>query len=203
MPRLVAGRWGPGPCVVLTGGGRDSGRNWRREGLVKLVLVIAVVALAGALLTWLLGGRDRPFSAETTVGAPPAEVFPWLVEPSKLTRWVGGLVESRPLEPAVLDVGARSIEVVEEGGRRSEMTTTVRALEPPTLLEVEIESPMLKGTNRLEVTATAQGSRVRQTLVVRYRGLARFVGPFMGRAVRRKLAEDLERLRFLVAGCET
>jgi uncharacterized protein YndB with AHSA1/START domain len=169
--------------------------------VAKLIGVVVIVLIA-IVAVWLLGGRTRSFSAAVRIDRGAALVFPWLVEPPRLAKWIGGLVASRPQGDGELRVGARSIEVVEQDGRRTEMTTEVRALEPGRLLEVSLASPFLAGGNRFVLDGGPDGTRVAQTLTVRYRGAARLFGPFLAGAVRRKLDADLARLKAVVEGAE-
>jgi uncharacterized protein YndB with AHSA1/START domain len=154
-----------------------------------LLLLVSVAGL------WLAGGRQQVFHAEVVVAAPPDAAFAWLTEPPRLARWLGGFVESRPLGDGVLRVGARSVDVVEQGGRRVEMQTEVLALEPGRLLEVSIEAPFLTGSNRFALSAEEGGTRLAQTLTIRERGPARLFALLVRGAVQAKLAADLERLR--------
>ncbi len=108
-----------------------------------------------------------------------------------------------PLGDGVLRVGARSIDVVEENGMRSEMTTEVLGLEAGRLLEVSLESPYMAGTNRLALSPASEGTVLTQTLTVRCRGFTRLLGPFMGATVQRKLDGDLARLRSAVESSES
>ncbi len=163
---------------------------------IVVALAVAVLLVLAAATLYLLGGRKRTFRAEVRIDGSADEVWPWLVEPERLERWIGGLVESRPLGDGGLRVGARSVETIEEGDRRSEMTTEVVALDPARLLAVRLESGVLTGRNRLELWPAGDGATLlRQTLTVRYRGAARMFGPFLGGTVRRKLDADLDRLR--------
>ncbi len=163
---------------------------------IAMVVGIAVVLLIGGI--WIVGGRERSYHAVTSIRATPEQVFPWLVEPARLSRWIEGFVESRPLGDGVLRVGARSIDVVGEDGQRVEMTTEVLALETGRLLEVSLESPFMAGTNRFALSPSPEGTLLTQTLTGRLRGMARLFGPFMGGTVQRKLDGDLARLRSAV-----
>ena len=53
------------------------------------------------------------------IGAAPATVFPWLVDPDRLGKWVSGFVGSEPIGSGEVRVGARSRDTIEAEGRRS------------------------------------------------------------------------------------
>jgi hypothetical protein len=71
-------------------------------------------------------------------------------------------VESRPLGDGTLRLGARSLEIVEESGRRFEITSEVTALAPGRVLEVRLEAPGLDGTSRFELQARDGSTAVSQ-----------------------------------------
>lgn len=164
-------------------------------GVVFSFLAVLFVGL------WLLGGRQQVFRAEVRIGAAPETVFPWLTEPALLKRWIGGFVESIPQGDARLRVGARSTELIEENGRTTEMSSEILVLQHARKLEVALSSPQLSGINDLTLEPLGDaGTRVRQRLTVRYRGVTRLFGPLLAHTVREKLRSDLERLR---AGVES
>ncbi len=156
--------------------------------------------LAVAVL-YLNGGQMSTYQVEETIAAAPDEVFRHLTEPALLTRWIGGLVSSKPLTEGGLKVGARSLETVEENGRRVEMETTIVRLELNRRFESTIQAPHLEGLAQYCLSPEQDGTRVTHTLEARYKGvLMRCMAPFMGSAVRKKLASDLGRLKRLVEG---
>jgi uncharacterized protein YndB with AHSA1/START domain len=133
------------------------------------------------------------------IDAPPDKVFPFLVEPERLKNWVGGFVESRPIHGSRPGVGARSIDVFRENGREILMETEIRRYEEPTRLEVWIKGPgvdvvsdyQLRGQDATELTHRQD---------VRLRGFAKLLTPFIGGAARRRLVDDLRRLKLAVEG---
>jgi uncharacterized protein YndB with AHSA1/START domain len=162
---------------------------------MKTLLLAGVVVAALALgALWLAGGREQAFRRDVLLDVPPATAFRWLSEPPLLARWLGGFVESRPLGDGTLRVGARSLEIIEEGGRRVEMTSEVTALDPGRVLEVRLEAPGLIGTSRFELQARGAATMVSQTLTLRYHGMARLFGVLTRSFVQAKVDRDLARL---------
>ncbi len=139
------------------------------------------------------------YTVSTEIGAPPQVVFPFLVEPDRLSRWMPGFVSSEPLTEGPPGVGSRSIDAFTEGGREIRMTTEITAFEIPGHLAVVITSPMgevlsdyrLEGTERTRITH-------RQTL--RFGGVYRLMAPFLGGTMRRRLEADLAALKKAVEG---
>ena len=74
------------------------------------------------------------------IGAPPATVFPWLVDPDRLARWISGFVGSEPIGSGEVRVGSRSRDIIEAEGRRLELETEIIELLPGERLAVRITS---------------------------------------------------------------
>lgn len=70
-------------------------------------------------------------SARVDIGAPAADVFPWLVEPAKLTAWLGA-AGGMPDDPAQLHAGWSATVESPPIGRT---TIEIREYDPPTRLE--------------------------------------------------------------------
>ena len=75
------------------------------------------------------------------IGAPPATVFPWLVEPDRLARWISGFVGSEPIGSPEVRVGSRSRDIIDAEGRRIEVETEIVEVRPGERLAVRITSP--------------------------------------------------------------
>ncbi len=166
---------------------------------MKKWLITTVLALAGGLiLVWTIGGSMADYRVQVSIAATPAQVYPFLTEPERLKQWLGGLVESKPLTEGGTRVGARSLEIVEESGRRMEMESVVLDVRTNELLAVEISSSM--GQMRSEYRLAGDGARTRvdHTMNVRYKGFIRFIAPFIKGMVQKKIEGDLERLRQVV-----
>jgi hypothetical protein len=92
-------------------------------------------------------------------------------------------------------VGARSIEVVEERGKRIEMTSEVLAVDPDRALAVRVTYPGVGDTDMAyELTPAAGGTELSLTASSRFRGVARLVGWLTRPAMRKQLRADLDRL---------
>ncbi|MGH9858971.1 MAG: hypothetical protein ACRD5F_02985 [Candidatus Acidiferrales bacterium] len=94
-----------------------------------------------------------------------------------------------------LEVGARSIQVIEREGERVEIATEIRRMEKNQLLQVRMQAPFFDAVNHLDLTLTATGTKVTQNLTVSYKGWARFLAPFTDDKTRSALESDLERLK--------
>lgn len=132
--------------------------------------------------------------AETTIAATPEAVFPWLVEPERIARWIGGTVECRGIE------GGGVHQVVEQAGRRIEIDSQVTESRPPRRLVVQKVSPgLFDMTMTHELSAENGGTRLVISLSAELRSrMARLAAPLIARQVQAKLEEDVVRLKGLV-----
>lgn len=163
---------------------------------MKLVVIGFGVLAVLALGAWVMGGRRFVYSVSAELAAPPEVVFGFLTEPAKLKTWIGGLVESRPVGDGALRVGARAVEIVEEGGRRMEMASVVTAVEARKRLVVEIQNDFALMENEFQLEPGVNGqTKLTQTLRVNYRGWMRMLAPFLGGMTQRKLEGDLASLK--------
>ncbi len=132
--------------------------------------------------------------AEAVIAAAPEAVFPWLVEPERIARWVGGVVECRAVE------GGGVHRVIEQAGRRIEIDSQVTESRPPRRLVVQQVSPgLFDMTMTHDLTPEDGGTRLVISLSAELRSrLARLAAPMIARQVQASLTEDVERLKGLV-----
>lgn len=137
---------------------------------------------------------------ETVVRAPPERVFAALVDPAQRARWVASMHESG--EGAPLAVG-RSVE-----GRRTAPTSrsryrmTVRRLEAPRVLELDVErngEPVARAG--YELAPAPDGTKVRAWGEAQLKGLQKLAAPMVAKGMEDEMAVDLAGLkRFVEAG---
>lgn len=134
------------------------------------------------------------------IGRPPADVFPYLVEPELMRQWIGGLVAFTPLdgEPRV---GARSTQRVEQAGRIWDVESRIVDLVPDERLAAETTASAFKSLVVYELEPTAAGTRLQASADTEVKGLGkRFLGGAAARVAERKLTADLDRLKRLLDG---
>jgi uncharacterized protein YndB with AHSA1/START domain len=138
--------------------------------------------------------------AEIRIAAPAEAVFPWLLEPERVGRWVGGTIECRALTDAPPGDGARMRHVVEQGGRRVEIDAEVESSTPPKRLVVLQKSPgLFDMTMTHDLTEVGDETLLAVTLSAELRSrMARLAAPLIARQVKSKLEEDLVRLKQMV-----
>lgn len=152
------------------------------------VYALWATALAGPLAN----------QAHVEIARPPSAVFPYLVEERHLTRWLEGLIESRPQGDATMGVGLRSVEVVEVDGRPLELAREVLAFEPDRRMRVRLASEQMVVENEYVLERSGSGTRIEYTSDTSMLGPAALLAPFMRAPIRRRIEADFSRLRALV-----
>jgi carbon monoxide dehydrogenase subunit G len=136
----------------------------------------------------------------TTVARPPQDVFPWLIEPDKVRRWMTGLELYQPLEPGPLGVGSRIRQELVVSGQHLKFELHVVRLEPPSAAELRFEGSGFKAANEYTVTpADGAGSAVTWVISGEMTSFkARLIAPMVQAKLEEKLDTDLVRLRALL-----
>jgi uncharacterized protein YndB with AHSA1/START domain len=133
------------------------------------------------------------------IGRPPEKVFPYLTEPERLLRWVGGL---RAFVPEIGDeaqVGSRSRQRMRIAGRDWDFEGEVLELQPGERMVVCIRGRGLEMTSTYLLQPTSTGTRLAVAVRSEFtRFFAHLLGGFVRREGQRKLESDLGRLANLV-----
>jgi uncharacterized protein YndB with AHSA1/START domain len=129
------------------------------------------------------------------IGAPPATVFPWLVEPDRLARWIGGFIGSEPIGSGEVRVGSRSRDIIEAEGRRFEVETEIVELRPGERLAVRITSPGHEQADSYDLDASDGATELTYRSDMRMRGLTRLLSPLVARQLRARAEKDLATLK--------
>jgi uncharacterized protein YndB with AHSA1/START domain len=130
---------------------------------------------------------------------PPAAVFPYLTEPERLLRWVGGLREFVPVNGDVARTGSRSHQRLRIGARDWRFEGEVLELDLERRLVVCIRGRGLEMTSTYELEPTDAGTRLVVRVQTQFtRMFARLLGGIVELEGQRKLEADLGRLAELV-----
>lgn len=136
-------------------------------------------------------------TATVDVAADRARVFRLLTEPELVPRWVKGLVESRPEGDGQVRLGARSVEVLRQGGRTTEMAAEIVELVPDSVVANRLEAADGHYLSRFELRDVGSACRVTQTMTAEIR-LPRLVPRRVGTwLLAARLRQDLGRLKRL------
>lgn len=174
--------------------------------MISLSKIAKWVAIAAALfigVMTLLSLRPNAGRNDYTIliDRPPAEVFPWITEPYRLTRWVDGLESSIPVSGDSAIRGAKSRETILVNGKRYTFISEIVAIKRDTLMVVRIvsEPPGFSVNATYELSPADAGTRLH------YSGRADYASAF-GRAMepivtpqsQGKVESDMKRLKELI-----
>jgi uncharacterized protein YndB with AHSA1/START domain len=134
------------------------------------------------------------FAFSLGVARPPGAVFAYLTDPAKLPEWQG-TAEVEQLTEGPVREGTRFREIHERMGRRIESVTEVSAYEPDRRFDVRIVEGPVPVDGRWDLEPAGAGTRLSFTATGRARGPMRLLEPLLGRAIRRQMRADHERLR--------
>ncbi len=174
--------------------------------LRKILLGLLLLVVLAVLVLFLVGRRPSAgrIAHAVDLPAPPEAVWPWLTEPERLKQWVGWLVAVEPLSPGDANgLGARERLVMDDPNMKQQVTmeATTTEIERPRRLAVEISAPMgFDGTVTYSLVETPPGT-TRLTYDRRFRyhhWLVALMEPLVTPQAKKKLVDDLERLRGLV-----
>ena len=131
----------------------------------------------------------------------PAEVFPWLTEPYRLTRWIDGLESSVPISGDSVVRGAKSRETVLVNGKRYSFVSEILQVKRDTLLQIRIESEPPKFTVGSVYLLSPHGAGTRLHYIghADYASVfARVMEPIVTMKSQKKIEADMKHLKELV-----
>ena len=137
--------------------------------------------------------------SSVTVGRPPAEVFPWLLEADKVPGWMSGLDVYEPLDPPPLRVGSRIRQHLTVSGQNLRFELQLAELEAPRRAVLRFEGSGFKAANEYTVAETPGGATVRWVIdgdTTSFK--ARLIAPMVQSKLQEKLDHDLARLHALL-----
>ena len=138
-----------------------------------------------------MGSRVIRAESRTTIRRPVAAVFGWLTEPALLPQWVTGLVASRPVGPAEVRLGARSVEEVSVRGRSIPMPAEIVELTGCRLIAIRIDTPDGPLVSRFELEDLGDSCSLVHTLTAEFEG-HRWIPSFvLAAGMTRQIRQDL------------
>jgi uncharacterized protein YndB with AHSA1/START domain len=138
------------------------------------------------------------FSHTVSVPRPPADVFGWLFEADLVPRWTGNLERYEPSGP--IGLGAHVRQRLQVSGQTVDVDMEITRYEPPSSAETRFTTNGIDVVNVYVLAPDGGGTRLTQSLEAKAKGLtARLLLPAVHPRLERKLTEDLERLRGLLA----
>ena len=137
----------------------------------------------------------------TTVARPPADVFPWLIEPEKVRQWMTGLEVYQPLDPGPIVVGSKIRQELSVSGQHLKFELEVTRLDPPSAAELRFEGSGFRAVNEYTITSANGGDGAAVTWVISGDTTsfkAKLLAPMVQAKLEEKLDTDLVRLRSLL-----
>ena len=129
------------------------------------------------------------------IDAAPDVVFRWLIEPDKLSRWIGGFLGSEPLTSGGARLGARSRDTVGEAGRTIVAETEITEFEPGRLMRLRIVAGGVTQDDTYRLTPQGDGTNIEYTSDVHVRGLIRLLAPIVARQAQARADRDFASLK--------
>ena len=129
------------------------------------------------------------FAVETEIARPPAQVFAYVTDPSKLATWQTNTVSAMVVGGGPVGLGSRVVEVHRApGGKELSQVVEFWEFEPNRRLSIRVvEGPMpIDGTLKFE--ARERGTRMSFNVYGKPGGPLRFVKPVMQWALKRQFA---------------
>lgn len=165
----------------------------------KMMALLALLACAFLLRGALAYTHDgMALAQELRIGAPPARVWQFIVQPHKRTGWHAGMISILALSENQTGVGARSLVLYRDSGSVSELEETVVKFTPPALWRVRQESDAF--VSEIEITLSAEGDGS----LIRYREkkvllgfVDRYLAPWLRWKGQQRLAHSMGRLKLL------
>lgn len=141
-----------------------------------------------------LGASLTRIVKETTVKAPPEKVWDALVDPTQRARWIASMKESGSGAPLALGSKVQGRRTAPTSHSRYELT--VRRLDPPRLLEMDIvRNGDPAGLAGYELHAAPDGTRVRAYAEAHLKGLQKLAAPIVSKGMEDELVVDLASLK--------
>lgn len=173
------------------------------SSLSKIVRWVAIGAALFIVVMTIQSRRPDAGRNEYTIiiDRPPSEVFPWITEAYRLTRWMNGLESSVPVSGDSAVRGARSRETILVNRKRYTFLSEIIDLKRDTLLVVHIVSdpPGFTINSVYELSPAGAGTRLHYIGRADYASVfGRVMEPIITPQSQRKVESDLKRLKGLV-----
>jgi uncharacterized protein YndB with AHSA1/START domain len=142
-----------------------------------------------------MGGFTNEHSIE--IARPAGTVFPWLIEPERIPRWMNDLRAYR-LESEELREGARSRGVMHTPLGDFGFQCELASYDPPRSAVVDAHGRGFHVVSHFNLEDGDGTTTVRARLELRLAGVLRFAGPAVRGRSQERLERDLRRLKEVV-----
>ncbi len=158
-----------------------------------LLLGIAVVML------WLLGGRTHTWTAQLDTRATPDRIFREITDPQRLPMWMSEVVQVDPLNELPPQVGSRA-RIMTKGRRGTQefIDSEIVEFDSERMLKLQLTAPRYDASSTFIIERKGEAYQLQQRLQSRYKGLYRFMTPFVDSVVQQRLDADFQLLKELL-----
>lgn len=111
------------------------------------------------------------------------EAFDYTADFTNIENWDPGVANSQRTDSGALRVGSTFDVMVKFGSRQSPMTYTITHLESPHRVVLEGEGSTLRAIDEIEFRSVGSGTEIDYTADLQFKGIMRFVAPFIGGAL--------------------
>jgi uncharacterized protein YndB with AHSA1/START domain len=133
---------------------------------------------------------------ETDIARPPADVFAYVTDPSKLASWQTNTVSATPEAPPPLAVGSRLREVHRApGGKQLASLVEVTEYEPGHAFALHIVEGALPLDSRITFEPTESGTRMQFAVHGGPTGVMRLAEPLLRQTLKRQFAGQCATLK--------
>src|SRR5947207_6117166 len=130
------------------------------------------------------------------ISRPPEEVFAYLTDTEKLTRWQKSLIEARADRPFAR--GTRIVEKRSLFGREAESELEVTVFEPERRLTLKTLGGPVELEIDHELKPNGDGTKLHVTAQGKPKGMFKIAAPAVESGARQELKRDFERLKALL-----
>jgi carbon monoxide dehydrogenase subunit G len=120
---------------------------------------------------------------EIITATPVEEAFAYTADFNNIQDWDPGVAESRQIGQGPVGNGTRFDLVAVFSSRKIPMVYTIDEFEPPHRVVLVGEGSALTAVDEITFANDSRGTVVTYTADLTFKGLLRFVAPFMGRAL--------------------
>ena len=140
--------------------------------------------------------------AAIEIAAPPSRIFEYLTDPKHVQCWQPDVLETRPLPPGGLQVGAHVGATVQEYGRKFDVDLLVASMKRNEHIAYRMEAPAVSAYVEYQIVPWGPKTLVVSTGAMRPKGFLRSLYPVLQglvkRMMQRKMTSGLMLLRAAV-----
>ena len=124
-------------------------------------------------------------SEQIITRTPVEEAFAYTADFNNIQEWDPGISESAQIGEGPVGLGTRFDLLVAFGSRRIPMVYTITEFDPPNRVVLVGQGSTLTAVDEITFAAVPQGTAIRYTADLAFKGFGRFIEPFLGNVLKR------------------